>query len=166
MQAIILNNQIKLVDDSSFINATIRVPARNLQEMIKLTGAKILKKEEERVTFNHYAGTLYKVTVYVAFKRLSPYLGHDSVYDCENKENYLSLFIRRDRLYYTDTNLKSEKVGLYAFGQSYVFEKNNCNVIYFGKSGKKISLNHSPENDFGKKRMVKFKGEYVSNRRF
>lgn len=164
MKAIILNNRIQLISyESKKIKISLIVPALNLQKMKELTGCTICGKKEIEVNFNHYAGKLFNVTLLVRFDKIENYLQRNNISECENKSEYLNL-LNTPQFYlgYFETNLLTDKVALYAFGDCRQFSKPNFNTIYKNKAGHKISLCHSIQNNFGQKRYVKFKGQWYS----
>lgn len=164
MKTTIINNQIKLVDAFSQVVLTLNIPARNLSKMIEVTGAKIIAKHVVELTNRHYAGIVYATKLRVNYSKIEPFLNTSSIYECENKSLYLSMLADQNNIHLV--NLKSEKVSLYAFGECHVYTKENFNVVYFDKSGRKLSLVRNDTNGVGKKRYIKFKGTWFSNRSF
>jgi hypothetical protein len=167
MEAIILNNRIQLVSsESNYIEISLLVPARNLQKFKELTNCSILSKIETKVNHNHYAGVLFTVKIRVEFLAIKKYLQRESIYDCENKNEYTNLLNQPSIFYltYFECNLLADKVALYAFGDCRKFTQSNNNTIYRNKAGHKISLVNSIQNDFGQKRYINFKGQWYSNK--
>lgn len=165
-EAIILANKVVLVSDNEYVEMSIVVPARNISKMIEQTGAFVLKKEVVKVSHNHYAGTLYKTTIRVVFGKISKYMIRSWVGYCDNCADYHSLLNDKDPGHF-EVNLPSEKMALYAFGDCSKYENYNmANVLYYDKAGRRISLQHSAQNDYGKRRIINFKGHYYSNRQF
>jgi hypothetical protein len=168
MEAIIINNRIKLVNDFSLINVTLRVPALNIQKMKSLLNCAIISKKEIELSHHHNAGKIYSVVIRVKFANLKKYMQHESCHECENKAAYLNL-LGLPSLFYTsyhEQNLLSENVALYAFGDCRKFSSKNFNTIYTNVNGHKISLVQTEQNNFGKKRYLNFKGQWYSNKNF
>lgn len=146
---------------------TILVPARNISAMIKLTDAFVVKKQMKNVSFNHHAGNLFDVTIRVNFSKIEKFLKTSWVGHCENKDVFLSLWYNDREMSWSNSNLPSNNVALYAFGECYKYENYNMsNALYFNKSGKKISVQHRDYNENGAKRYINFKGEWFTNKKF
>jgi len=165
MEAILLNNKIKLVNDFTFIDCEILVPSLNIQNLKQLTSCKIISKEAKKVDFNHNAGNLFTVKIRVRFDKIKQYLKHESCHDAINKSEYLNLLDKSFfYLSYHEQNLLTDKVALYAFGDCRKFPQSNFNTIYKNKAGHKISLVQTEQNNFGQKRYINFKGQWYSNK--
>ena len=165
MQAIIINNRVTLVDDFSQIKISIIVPARNIQRMKELTNCKIISKEPTTVSYNNYAGKLFRVTISVAYKNISQYMNIGDLRKAENAKAYLDL-LNFQQFYYNLCSLKSDSVNLYAFGNCYYDGQPSLSTIYYAVDGSKKSIINRDLNDFGRKRIIRLKGKYYSNRNF
>jgi len=164
MKAIVLNNRLKLISrDNDWITITIQIPLRNLQNLQEKTGCKILKKQPKILDFNHHAGIVANVTIWVAFNKIEPYLKRKQITkETEGINEYLFLLDKSGfDLFYHEQNLLSDDVALYAFGNCWKYEsKISNNTLYYNKYGKKISLAYNG----GK--YINFKGEYWTNKKY
>lgn len=169
MEAIIINNRIKLVHDFSQITVTLRVPALNIEKMKGLLNCGIISKKETDLSHNHNAGKIYLISVRLKFADLKKYMQRESCHECENQTEYLNLLGLISLFYstYHEQNLLSETVALYAFGDCRKFGNGkNFNTVYTNVNGHKISLVQTEQNNFGKKRYINFKGQWYSNKNF
>ena len=154
-QAAIFNNKIQLIDDFTYINISLIVPFGNLQKMKDLTGCAILSTKNHFLSFNHYAGNVAKVNIRVKFSKIAHFLEKSYIDgNNENYHQYIDLIGRHwSDLYYSDCNLISNKIKLYAFGEPITRPKKSCDNIYIDRTGKKRSFHKIDK-------YVKFKGQY------
>lgn len=144
LQAVAIDNQVKLLTKTSNVKLTLLVPRGNIERMKQLTGCKIINKERTSVDFNNHAGELYKVTISVKWGKVSGYYRQTiSANTCVNGREYANMLGIDTRslnwVYYqiTDTN----KIPLYAFGEPIMRRKESRNNgIYQNLKGEKISL--------------------------
>lgn len=158
LQAVAIDNQVKLLTKSSNVKLTLLVPRGNIEHMKQLTGCKIISKELTSVNFNHHAGELYKVTISVMWGKVSGYYKQTiSANTCTNASEYANMLgidnWHLNWCYYQITD--TTKAPLYAFGNPIIrVKKGRNNGIYQNLKGEKISL-------IGKfDKYVKFKGTW------
>jgi len=144
LQAVAIDNQVKLLTKTSDVKLTLLVPRGNIERMKRLTGCKIISKERTSVYFNHHAGELYKVTISVKWGKVSVYYRHTiSANTCTNASEYANMLgvdtWSLNWVYYQITD--TTKVPLYAFGNPIIRVKpSRNNGIYQNLKGEKISL--------------------------
>lgn len=168
MLPIIIDNEIKLVDEKfGEIEVEIRVPAKNIQNMLEETDGLLLEKNQVSVDFNHYAGQLYSCRVLAPTSKIKDKLKRQSLFDSvKGKDEFLSL-VDSDILGHSVTNPLSNTInGLYAFGDCRDMSIHEYTTEYYYKNGRKIRLNDNNRTDNGTKRYVKNNGQWVSNRKF
>jgi len=169
MTPIIIDNTVRLKDDKfDWIEVNVRVPEKNIQNMLDLTGGQLLSKKPISVTFNHYAGQLYLCRVRCPLKKVKNRLKRGSLFDeVGNKKEFLSLFDDKHFLGYFTTNpLSNEITGLYEFGNCRNYRQNQQTTVYFYKNGRAIELNNNERTKNGKKRYVRNNNKWASNRKF
>jgi len=152
LQAVAIDNQIKLLNDYDYVELTILVPRGNIQRMIELTKCIVLSKKSAKVDFNHHAGQLFKTTISVRWGNICKYFTHTiSPGLCDNGNIYNQLRINSNWDKITNTS----KLPLYSFGQPILRHKEGCsNGVYQNITNQRISLN----NTFNK--YVKFKNQW------
>jgi len=154
MKTVIIDNKIRIVENSSRIVLSITVPRLNLQKMKEALNCEIIEKKLIKLNFKHNAGEVFSVKISVLFSKIEKYLREGNIFNCENKDQYLSLFSESDRNNYSTRIMLIDIVALYAFGQFFLNNSLNNNTIYYNKKGNKISLN----NQFNK--YIRFKNEF------
>ena len=158
LQAVAIDNQIKLLSSSSKIEISLIIPRGNIQRAKELTGFKILSKTPHKATFNHNAGELYMVRVSVQWGKISAYF--NKTVNAKQCQNWEMLFALTDTNpnesgYYHNQILDGSKIPLYAFGSPKMRNYTGVtNGIYQNKAGNKISLIGKFENH------VNFKGDW------
>lgn len=140
-----IDNQIKLLSDSSRVELNLLVPRGNIQKMKEVTQCIILSKHPEKVNFNHNAGDLYRVKISVKWGNISKYLPHKvSANTCENAEHFMQMTSLKNRWelnYICNQITDANKIPLYAFGQPKMRNiRGTTNGIYINAKGDKISL--------------------------
>lgn len=167
MIPIIIDNSIKLKDERyDYIEVDVRVPEQNIQKMLEVTEGKLLSKTTVSVSFNHYAGQLFKCRIRASLKKVKTRLKRGSLYDnVEGKKEFLSLIDGKFGLGYELSNpLSNEITGLYEFGDCRRYTPLQTTTSYLYKNGRAINLNNNSRTNNGKKRYVKNNGQWVSNK--
>lgn len=158
LQAVAIDNQVKLLTNSSNVKLTLLVPRGNIERMKQLTKCKILAKERTTVNFNHHAGDLYKVSVSVKWGNVSGYFRRTvSANTCTNAREYSNMLgvdtLVLNWIYYQITD--TSKIPLYAFGEPVIRVKlQRNNGIYQNLKGETISLSRKFDKH------VNFKGTW------
>lgn len=173
MEAIIIDNKIQLIEDSTHFEINVICPRKNIQKMLDITKGKLLSKTKIELSFHHRAGETYEVKIIAKYRNVKQYLKPFSIYVADNKTQYLELIsvnslANKQSFAYSLTNCCSNQItGLYAFGDCSNYEQPNYNTLYYYADGSKsISLANNQRTNFGKKRYIKNNGKWASNRKF
>lgn len=168
MKAIILNNEVKFVQENSCITITIQVPAANIEKMRHELNCTIISKKEKILHNRNYAGKVYEGTIRVMFHKIENLLRRKHFSDCTNAKDYQNLLYNKPQNWlHTEYMLLCDSVELYAFGRLNISPNGKgSNSVYTNKLGHRISLVHSELNNFGKKRYINFKGQWYSNKMY
>ena len=170
MKTIIIDNKISLIEDYTRLNVTVICPRKNIQKMLNSTAAKFISKKEITLDFHHRAGQVFEVVINVKFSNIEKYLKTSSIWEAENKSQYLE-FIEINKIgfsySYNLMNSYTNKVtGIYAFGNCANYTEPNYCTEYYYSNGKMILLPNTERTNFGKKRYVKNGFKWASNRKF
>lgn len=158
---VLINNDLKIIDDNNNVTLSIIVPRANLEKMRTLTSCKFISKEKYTHFTNHNAGELFKVSIEVKFGNISKYLQsgfYTDAYLANNKKEFENSFLKLENY----EQITIDKTNLYAFGHCNVKSSTALNLIYRNVAGEKISLLPSELNDFGAKKYITFKGKAYS----
>lgn len=144
LEAVAIDNQIRLLENSSRVELKLLVPRGNIQKMREATQCRILSKTPEKVNFNHNAGELYRVKISVRWGNISKYFRNGiNPNTCINVEAYSQMTgISRHELNWAYAQITdASKIPLYAFGEPKMRNKGGMtNGIYTNFKGHKISL--------------------------
>jgi hypothetical protein len=170
MKTIIIDNKIQLIKDYTYLNIVVICPKRNIQKMLETTKSKFIFKEKIGLDYNHHAGDIYRVLVYVKFTNIVDFLPKTHIQKADNFKDYLDLInINTNNIWLNyDLSHCYENIitGIYTFGSCSVYPNFKINDFYFDKNGKKITLNKSDKTNFGKKRYVKNNNKWYSNKKY
>ena len=163
---ILIENEIKLISDNDYLNITIILPTPNIQKMLETIKGRLISKKIIILDYNHNAGETMEVKVEVLFENAKKYLTFDTLFNADNRKDFLSLLHTDFKSSYNIVNCITNKIkSLYAFGQ--VTRIFSCpTTIYYYKNGKSIYLNDNPRTNLGKKRYLKNAGKWVSNKAY
>lgn len=162
---IVINGELKLRNESDTLIVKIRVPEKNMQNMLNETKGRLLSKVDHEVSFNHNAGKLFMCEVIIG--RLSTIKRHLSKHDgskVDGMDEFRKLYDTRFAMY--SPILTNEITGLYLYGDCSSYGRGSNTTFYHYTDGRVIRLNNNERTDNGNKRYVRNNGKWLSNKAF